>query len=391
WNRIAKPKLNQVRTEPEPRLDPVLVDRLFAFAPASTLRLEDYRVTRARLELLDAVPVWTLALAPRADSDSFDAVLRTMETRSWLAALRGLPFETVYPELRNPGGRALRVRSLLRWDTQKRRAWVAADGPLARRPAWHWRLFFDGRNENWVLPGSFGFNMKRTETGGEIETVVNSRLHWSAGAGFVHREFTNAAFAEGSSLETNAAATVALLRRPARRFTLESAGEARFARFFGQGLYSRTTGSLEARWFPRARGDDYETFARFRAGTISGEAPFDELFILGLERDNDLWLRGHIGTADGKKGSAPLGSRFALFNWQIDKIVRQGGLYSVRIGPFFDTGRVGGASGMRFGYSGWMFDTGLRAELRIAGMARIVFTWGKDLRTGRNAWYATPR
>jgi hypothetical protein len=119
--------------------------------------------------------------------------------------------------------------------------------------------------------------------------------------------------------------------------------------------------------------------------------PFDELFILGLERDNDLWLRAHIGTADGKKGSAPLGSRFALSNWQLDTIVRQGGLYSVRIGPFFDTGRVWGAPGMRFGYSGWMFDTGLRAELRVAGMARIVFTWGKDLRTGRNAWYATPR
>ena len=61
------------------------------------------------------------------------------------------------------------------------------------------------------------------------------------------------------------------------------------------------------RWLPTARGDDYETLARVRAGKTFGDLPFDELFMLGLERDNDLWLRGHIGTRDGRKGSAPLG------------------------------------------------------------------------------------
>ena len=29
-------------------------------------------------------------------------------------------------------------------------------------------------------------------------------------------------------------------------------------------------------------------------GKTSGQIPFDELFILGLERDNDLWLRGLV-------------------------------------------------------------------------------------------------
>ena len=32
-------------------------------------------------------------------------------------------------------------------------------------------------------------------------------------------------------------------------------------------------------------------------------ATFDELFELGMERDNDLWLRGHVGTRDGRKGA----------------------------------------------------------------------------------------
>ena len=46
-----------------------------------------------------------------------------------------------------------------------------------------------------------------------------------------------------------------------------------------------------------------------------GKFPFDELFMLGLERDNDLEMRGHIGTRDGRKGSAPLGRE--LFSIQL--------------------------------------------------------------------------
>ncbi len=65
-------------------------------------------------------------------------------------------------------------------------------------------------------------------------------------------------------------------------------------------------------WLPTARGDDYETLVRVRAGKTFGDLPFDELFMLGLERDNDLWLRGHIGTRDGRKGSAPLGKDYFL-------------------------------------------------------------------------------
>jgi hypothetical protein len=57
--------------------------------------------------------------------------------------------------------------------------------------------------------------------------------------------------------------------------------------------------------FPRAEGNDYEMQQQFRAGKTFGTVPFDELFLLGLERDNDLWMRGHIDTRDGRKGSAP--------------------------------------------------------------------------------------
>ena len=34
--------------------------------------------------------------------------------------------------------------------------------------------------------------------------------------------------------------------------------------------------------------------------------------MLGLERDNDLWMRSHLGARNGLKGSAPLGRRYYL-------------------------------------------------------------------------------
>src|SRR5207244_9383452 len=87
-------------------------------------------------------------------------------------------------------------------------------------------------------------------------------------------------------------------------------------------------------WFPQMRGDDYKLQEQIRAGKTFGQVPFDELFMLGLERDNDLWLRAHIGTRDGRKGSAPLGRNYFLSNWEIDKNVYDNGIFSVKLSPF---------------------------------------------------------
>src|SRR5947208_15757638 len=74
--------------------------------------------------------------------------------------------------------------------------------------------------------------------------------------------------------------------------------------------------------------------AQVRAGAAAGKLSLDQLFQLGVERDNDLWLRGHPGTIDGRKGAAPLGRRYFLANWEMDKNVYANGLISVKLGPF---------------------------------------------------------
>ena len=117
-------------------------------------------------------------------------------------------------------------------------------------------------------------------------------------------------------------------------------------------------------WFPQSQGDDYEIQHRIRAGKTFGDVPFDELFILGLERDNDLEMRGHIGTRDGRKGSAPLGRNYFLSNWEADKNVYRNGIFTVKLGPFLDTGKITDASA-GLGSQKWLWDLGAQAKVRV--------------------------
>ena len=113
--------------------------------------------------------------------------------------------------------------------------------------------------------------------------------------------------------------------------------------------------------------------------------PFDELFMLGLERDNDLAMRAHIGTRDGRKGSAPLGRDYFLASWETDKNVYGNGLVKLKFGPFLDIGKIADSS-TALGSQKWLWDIGTQAKLSIFGRI-VAFSYGKDLRSENNAFY----
>jgi hypothetical protein len=126
---------------------------------------------------------------------------------------------------------------------------------------------------------------------------------------------------------------------------------------------------------------------QIRSGKTFGSVPFDELFMLGMERDNDLWMRGHVGTRDGRKGSAPLGRDYFLANWEIDKRVYHNGIFSLKLSPFLDTGKITDPL-PGLGSGTWLWDTGVQAKFRVLGVG-VTVIYGKDLRSGHNAFYAT--
>jgi tetratricopeptide (TPR) repeat protein len=417
WNPIDKPRLGSVSLTPPPRLLDSLLSRSIAFNPPQTLSTDALLATRARLDALRIFPHERIELAPSAQSDSYDATLHLAEKNgfggSWIAGavstFSGLPYSTVYPEFSNARRQALNFTSLVRWDAQKRRFFLNAASPLFHDPSIHLELFVDARNENWNLSQSFfpagvtlsDLNVRTATAGARLKFVPSGRWTWNAGIEAGNRSFRNVPgqslppaakpfFTGTNSLAVWLGADRLLLRAPERRFTLDGSAEARAGRNFARGLggFGVFKGSLLARWFPKATGDDYEMRAQIRMAALAGRATLDELFQLGIERDNDLWLRGHRGTIGGRKGAAPLGRRFFLANWELDKNIYNAGFLKVKLGPLLDTGAAADSSGL-LGSRRWLVDAGAQCKIQVLGAVTLTLSYGRDLRGGRNVFYPT--
>ncbi|MCI0422875.1 MAG: tetratricopeptide repeat protein [Acidobacteria bacterium] len=412
WNLVSKPQIEEVRLEPTPRVDPVLLDHAFAFAPATVLGLPELQTTEARVGGLNIFPDYRFDLEARSDG-KFDVVFRARERNGWgtrwgglLSLFRGLPFQTIHPEFFNLRRRAINSESLIRWDAEKRRFRTDLSGPFSGESKWRYRLGLDLRNENWDVRHSFTgpaplrgrLNLRKHAFAADVTSFVNGRWDWSTGVELSHRDYrdvtagdalTPQLLAQGFQLKHLGQLNYELVRAPQRRFIITTGASTQLGRIWSQPshLFAKLQGSIWASWFPQARGDDYEMQGKIRAGKTFGEIPFDELFVLGVERDNDLWLRSHIGTRDGRKGSAPLGRNYLLFNWEFDKNVYSNALIHIKLGPFLDSGKITDTS-PGLGSKTWLWDMGAQAKVRVFGLG-VAFSYGKDLRSGNNAFYVS--
>lgn len=415
WNAAGKPRLRSVTLDPQPKLRHELLARAVTFNAPQVLTASAAQETEDRLANLGVFPHQRLELA-EAPSGEYDASLHLAQRDglgdSWLegavSLFSGLPYDTVYPEVYNLAHDAINFTSLARWDSQKRRYSGDFSMPLFDDPGLCFRIYVDARNENWNLSETFSaagspltdLNMQRIVGGAEFRSVVSDRWSWRAGAEIAHRDFRNLDghtgpgqapfFTDSDSLASWLGAERSLLRIPENRFTLDSSAEVRAGRTFSDelGPFATVRGSLRAHWFPRASGDDFEMQAQIRAGATAGKVTLDELFQLGLERDNDLWLRGQPGTMDGRKGAAPLGRRYFLANWEMDKNVYHGAFFNLKLGPFLDNGAIADSSGV-FGSRRWLWDAGAQCKVRILGSLTVVLSYGHDLRGGRAVYYGT--
>lgn len=412
WNRIGKPQIAEVRSEPALKIRPALLDHAFAFAPAGTLTLDELLASNVRLRGLEIFPSYKVNLEARPDG-KFDAIFRAQELNGFgnskLQALvrmfSGILFEEITPEYYNFRGSGTNIISLFRFDTDKRRALAAINGPLIGSPKWRYRVGADFRNENWTVQTSFtgpstflgATNLRRESVDAEISRFVGARWSWTTGLELSHRDFRNVIpgvalspelLAKGYQIKQKAQFTYELWRSPEKRLVISSSGNSQAGRLWSQlgQSFEKLQGTVAMHWFPRERGDDYETLWRAHAGKTFGQIPFDELFMLGVDRDNDLPLRAHIGTRHGQKGSAPLGRNYFLSNWESDKHVYSNGILTVKLGPFLDTGKILDSSST-LGPHKWLFDLGPQAKLNVLGVG-VVLLYGKDLRTGNNAFYA---
>jgi tetratricopeptide (TPR) repeat protein len=413
WNQVGKPHIAEIRAEPTPRLDPVVLDRAVAFSPASTLTLADLRTTEARIDALGIFPRYHFDLQARDDA-KFSVLFRNHEKNGWgrnkweglILLFRGLPWQSINPEFYNLRHRAINFVSTWRWDAEKRRVLAILSAPAGGKPGREYGVSLDLRSENWNIRNSFSgpapvlgsLNLRREAVAAQFVDVISGRWNWSAGGELSHRDFRSVIpgvalsenlLARGYQLKQLAQVGAEILDVPEKRITLMGSLSSEAGRIWSQPghAFFKLRPSLRFHWFPLSQGDDYEIQHQIRAGKTFGDVPFDELFMLGLDPDNNLWMRGHIATRDGRKGSGPLGRNYFLSNWEADKNVYHKGLLNLKLGPFVDTGKVTDSL-PGLGSHKWLWDTGAQVKVRVLGFG-VVLSYGKDLRSGNNAWWVS--
>jgi hypothetical protein len=411
WNRIQKPYTDSLRIDPQLRVQRLLLERAFVFSPQAMMRRDDLLSSEARIEGLGVFPAHSIKLDARTGG-RFDADFHAVErdgfgNNGWQAIVSifsGLPYETVFPSYFNLGRSATNFDSLLRWDAQKRRIWLSLSGPVRYLPQWRWQVAADGRDENWVIRSSFtgaapalgSFKLKREVASATVTSIRSGRFAWTSGGELSHRTYSDVV--QGSALRANltspgyelkylASANTKLLDMPEHRLTVNAAASSEFARLWASParLFEKAQGGVNLRWLPQAEGEKYEFSQRVRGGGMPGNAPVDELWMIGVERDSNLWLRGHIGTRDGRKGSSPMAGRFFLSNTDFYRSVWGNGLISVKAGPLLDVAKVS-APTAGLATQQWLFDAGAEIKLTVLGTG-VVLTYGRDLRSGNNAFY----
>jgi len=306
WNRAGKPKLQDLTFEPELKLQPLVLDRAFAFARGGEWQRDTFLTTQARLRALDLYTGMLFELRAH-DDGSFDLSFHAAErnglgSSKWeglVSLLRDAPYQAIDPEFYNLGHAGVNWVSSYRWDDEKRRVFSELAAPVFQNPALRFRIYFDGRNENWniantFIPGSSSLtrlNLEKAATGAEMRFIESDRWEWSAGVEYNYREFRNVFgipsaaapfFTNGSAVALHSTVRRWLIRFPERRFTLNSSANGELGTFLRDplGRYGRLEGTLTARWLPHARGDDFETQVSLHGGRTIGDVPFDELFTL---------------------------------------------------------------------------------------------------------------
>jgi tetratricopeptide (TPR) repeat protein len=413
WNRVGKPRVASIEYDPTPKLDAALLDHAFAFSRASTLQLSQLRDTDDRLQSLGIFPDFSFDLSARPDGD-FDVAFHNRQKQGWkenkwVAAfmlLRGLPAQTIYPEGFNLKNDAFNFTSAYRWDAQKRRIQANLSGPLGKDPKHEFGAGVDLRDENWAVLSSFTgpatllgeLNLRRAAVYGKYSALPSAHLHWSAEAELSHRDFrsevpgpalTSSLLAKGFQLKEEIEAQSALWQDPDRRMRLDVDGNSQTGRLWSEAgeTFEKLQANAQYHWLPRPTGEDYSVQERISAGKTFGNLPFDELWELGLGGDSDLWMRGHIATRDGRKGSAPLGRDYFLSNLEMDKNIYRWQMVRLIASPFVDTGTIrDDVAGL--GSHKWLTDVGASLKVKAFGFG-VALSYGKDLRSGNNAIYVT--
>ena len=72
----------------------------------------------------------------------------------------------------------------------------------------------------------------------------------------------------------------------------------------------------------------------------------------------------------------------------MDKNIYRTGFFTLKLGPFLDSGAVADSSGL-FGAQRWPLDSGTQCKVRVFDGIVVLLSYGRDLRGGKGVFYGT--
>jgi len=174
------------------------------------------------------------------------------------------------------------------------------------------------------------------------------------------------------------------VREPSEQFNVDTSVSIEAGKLFGPDSirFAKLVNATSLRW--------KSLTSLVRVGRDIGQVPFDERFIIGLDRDSDLWLRAHSATVDGRKNASNTSRSFALTNSDFQKVLANPGWFRLSAGPFVDTGKSSFSPR-------WLVDGGIEVRFSILGAFEMNLSYGKSLTDKRHAlflrehrWYSGP-
>jgi tetratricopeptide (TPR) repeat protein len=403
WNRSGRPVIDDILHNYYLNFGSWVVPKATAFRPSDVLRYGAWKTTETRLLQTENFINVALEVEPTIVPDRYNAVIRTTPKTNTpgniiFGLLKGAPVESTYLDLWNLGNSGVNFNALYRWNPNHRLLGGHLKIPLPVPGLLFMDILETWRSEQWdaaavILPQDLPesrFRYKGTGVRLNLKHIPDYRFEIGGGYEYVNR----AASGDLPQVFTDSQNTGRVIAETTLRFArgryqnrlLLEAFAARKA-FLSDLHYTGGVGELNNRV---ALTEDARTHIdiTLKGGSVRGQLPFEDYFVLGLELYPRNILRGHAAISDGRYGHAPMGTDFGLINFDVEHRIATVPMFNtfnlpyltIKSEIFFDAAKTFDRADV-FQQGKLLLDTGVGLRLETPTNA-LTFVLGRSLRDG---------
>jgi tetratricopeptide (TPR) repeat protein len=408
WNKSGRPVIDDILHNYYLTFGSWVVRDAVAFHPAGILKYSQWKTTESRLFATENFANVGLEIEPTVVPDQYDAIVRTTPKTNSISSFlfgifKGVPIQTPYVDFWNIGNSGINFNGNYRWETPRRRAAGQLQVPVPIAGLLHVELGSTWRDERWDVSVPIApplkpfakFDYRATAMRIHVKNIPHYRVELGAGFEYRNRNARGALpqlFTNGLNTARFDAELSLRLIDGQYQNRLNFAGFAARRSVLGDTNFSSGTAELDNR-FTISRDSRTTLDWVIKGGTSRGALPIEDYFLLGLDNNPALPLRGHTAEVHGQYGHGPMGTDFALVNTDLERRLATLPFFNTFNIPFlvvkwnlFLDGAKTWDRNRIFPNSKLLIDTGGGVRFETPTHS-LNFIYGRALREGQNTFF----